>query len=62
MTKYLEIGQIVNTFGIKGMVKVKPFTDDINKFSKLEKVIIQTNQNVKTRRNRNTRTSRKLKK
>ena len=22
MTKYLEIGQIVNTFGIKGMVKV----------------------------------------
>ena len=28
MTKYLEIGQIVNTFGIIGMVKVKPFTDD----------------------------------
>ena len=22
MTKYLEIGQIVNTFGIKGMVKI----------------------------------------
>ena len=34
MTKYLEIGQIVNTFGIKGMVKVKPFTDDIKKFTK----------------------------
>ena len=23
MTKYLEIGQIVNTFGIKGMVKIR---------------------------------------
>ena len=32
MTKYLEIGQIVNTFGIKGMVKIKPLTDDINRF------------------------------
>lgn len=41
MTKYLEIGQIVNTFGIKGMVKVKPFTDDIRRFDKLKKVYIQ---------------------
>lgn len=41
MTKYLEIGQIVNTFGIKGMVKIKPFTDDINRFDKLKKVYIK---------------------
>ena len=41
MTKYLEIGQIVNTFGIKGMVKVKPFTDDIKRFDKLKKVYIE---------------------
>ena len=41
MTKYLEIGQIVNTFGIKGMVKVKPFTDDIRRFDRLEKVYIK---------------------
>ena len=41
MTKYLEIGQIVNTFGIKGMVKVKPFTDDIKRFDRLEKVYIE---------------------
>lgn len=41
MTKYLEIGQIVNTFGIKGMVKVKPFTDDIRRFDRLEKVYIE---------------------
>ena len=36
MTKYLEIGQIVNTFGIKGMVKIKPFTDDIRRFDELK--------------------------
>ncbi len=42
MTKYLEIGQIVNTFGIKGMVKVKPFTNDTKKrFDNLKKVYIQ---------------------
>ena len=47
MTKYLEIGQIVNTFGIKGMVKVKPFTDDTKKrFDNLKKVYIQ-NKNTR---------------
>ena len=39
--EYLEIGQIVNTFGIKGMVKVKPFTDNIERFSNLEKIYIK---------------------
>ena len=38
MTSELEIGQIVNTFGIKGEVKVKPFTDDIKRFDKLKKI------------------------
>ena len=38
--QYLEIGQIVNTFGIKGMVKVVPFTDDIERFDELKKVYI----------------------
>lgn len=42
MTKYLEIGQIVNTFGIKGMVKIKPFTDDINRFDRLKTVLIES--------------------
>ena len=46
MTKYLEIGQIINTFGIKGMVKIKPFTDDINRFDRLIKVYI-SNKNGK---------------
>ena len=30
MQEYFEVGQIVNTFGIKGQLKVKPFTDDMN--------------------------------
>ena len=47
MTKYLEISQIVNTFGIKGMVKIKPFTDDINRFDKLKKVYIKNKESKK---------------
>lgn len=41
MTEYFEIGQIVNTFGIKGMVKVKPFTENIEQFEELEKIYIK---------------------
>ena len=40
MQEYLEVGQIVNTFGVKGFVKVKPFTDDITRFDNLKKVYI----------------------
>ncbi len=47
MLPNLEIGQIVNTFGIKGMVKVKPFTDDIKRFDSLKKVYIEKNSNKK---------------
>ncbi len=45
MLPNLEIGQIVNTFGIKGMVKVKPFTDDIRRFDKLKTVYVEKNGN-----------------
>lgn len=44
MQEFLEIGQIVNTFGIKGMVKVKPFTDDITRFDDLKKVYVEINK------------------
>ena len=47
MTKYLEIGQIVNTFGIKGMIKVKSFSENINRFDKLETVILKNKQGLK---------------
>ena len=40
MQKYFEVGQIVNTFGVKGLVKVKPFTDDLERFEELKKVYI----------------------
>lgn len=47
MQEFLEIGQIVNTFGIKGMVKIKPFTDDITRFDDLKKVYVETNRSKK---------------
>lgn len=37
----LEIGQIVNTFGIKGFVKIYPYVDDIQRFDDLKKVYIK---------------------
>ena len=40
MQEYLEVGQIVNTFGVKGIVKVNPFTDDITRFEDLKKLFI----------------------
>ena len=42
MEEYFEIGQIVNTSGLKGILKIKPFTDDIKKFSKLKTIYIKT--------------------
>ena len=40
MQEYFEVGQIVNTFGIKGLLKVKPFTDENSRFEELKKVYI----------------------
>ena len=36
----LEIGQIVNTFGVKGMVKIVPYTDDIKRFDNLKTIYV----------------------
>jgi 16S rRNA processing protein RimM len=36
----LNIGQIINTHGLKGELKVFPLTDDIRRFRKLKNVII----------------------
>ena len=41
MEEYLEIGQIINTNGLKGFLKVKPLTDDITRFEDLDRVYIQ---------------------
>ena len=41
MEKYFEVGQIVNTNGLKGMLKVKPFTDDIKEFESFKSIYIE---------------------
>ena len=40
MQEYFEVGQIVNTFGIKGQLKLKPFTDDMERFEELKTIYI----------------------
>lgn len=45
--KNLEIGQIVNTFGIKGFVKVNPWVNDVTRFDDLKKVYIKIRKSLK---------------
>lgn len=40
MKKFLRVGQIINTHGIKGEVKILPLTDDISRFENLESIYI----------------------
>lgn len=40
MTEFFNVGQIINTHGVKGEVKVYPLTDDIRRFRKLTEVYI----------------------
>lgn len=40
MKNYLEVGQIVNTHGLKGFLKVVPYTDNIERFEELKRVFI----------------------
>ena len=47
MQERLEVGQIVNTFGIKGEVKVNPFTDNVRRFDDLKKVYVKKQKEVK---------------
>lgn len=46
MNDFLEIGQIVNSYGIKGIFKVVPFTDDITRFDDLETIYIEKNKKL----------------
>ncbi|MBL4930857.1 ribosome maturation factor RimM [Clostridium paridis] len=40
MKEFFNIGQIVNSHGIKGEVKVLPLTDDVMRFKKLKSILI----------------------
>ncbi len=46
MNDFLEIGQIVNSYGIKGFFKVVPFTDDITRFDDLKNIYIEKNRKL----------------
>ena len=41
MKERLEVGQIVNTFGIKGFVKIYPYVNDISRFDDLKTVYVK---------------------
>lgn len=49
MEEYLEIGQIVNTNGLKGFLKIKPLTDDMTRFEELEYIYIQKGKELMKR-------------
>ncbi len=46
MDNLLEIGQIVNSYGIKGFFKVVPYTDDMKRYSKLNNVYIEKDRKL----------------
>ncbi len=46
MHSRFEIGKIVNTFGIKGEVKILPYTENLEQFKKIKKIYI-SNKEVK---------------
>ena len=47
MENFLEIGQIVNSYGLKGQMKIVPFTDDITRYSDLKTIYIEMNKQLK---------------
>lgn len=46
MKQLLELGQIVNTYGIKGFLKVVPYTDDVTRFEKLDEIYIEVRNDL----------------
>ena len=42
MEQFLQVGVISSTHGVRGEVKVFPTTDDVQRFKKLKKVILDT--------------------
>lgn len=42
MEDLLQVGAITTTHGVRGEVKVFPMTDDVNRFKKLKKVLLDT--------------------
>ncbi|NMM65669.1 16S rRNA processing protein RimM [Clostridium sp. P21] len=40
MKQFITVGQIINTHGVKGELKIYPLTDDLRRFRKLQRVYI----------------------
>lgn len=47
MENFLEIGQIVNSYGLKGQMKIVPFTDNITRYNELKTIYIEVNKQLK---------------
>lgn len=47
MRQLMEIGQIVNTYGIKGFLKVVPYTDNVKRFEELKTIYIDYKNELK---------------
>lgn len=45
MEKFLELGQIVNTKGLKGEVKVNSFSEDSTRFERIKKIFLKKKMN-----------------
>lgn len=45
MVEYFEIGQVSNTHGLKGELKVRPYTENAKRFEKIKKVLIKKKEN-----------------
>ncbi|PRR80272.1 Ribosome maturation factor RimM [Clostridium liquoris] len=46
MNEFLTIGQIINTHGLKGELKIHSLTDDIRRFRQLKKVYIDGEERI----------------
>ena len=47
MVEYFEIGQISNTHGLRGELKVRPFTESAKRFEELKKILVDIGGNLK---------------
>jgi 16S rRNA processing protein RimM len=50
MTRYISIGRVVNTHGIKGEVKVKVFSDSLDRFEGVRMVYAASDENADDRK------------
>ena len=47
MVEYFEIGQITNTHGLRGELKVRPFTQSKKRFEELKSILVDFNGELK---------------